>query len=79
MSRALRDPDGQQVYINQELHEFAAVRRAEDLLEYVKRRCEPVRRLYLFIDSELLLLTYYGICDKWVYKFLIEAQNGSIK
>ncbi len=45
------DPDGQQVYINKELHEFAALRRAEDLLEYVERRRAPDRPLYLFIDE----------------------------
>lgn len=45
------DPDGQQIYINKELHEFAALRRAEDLLEYVERRRAPDRPLYLFIDE----------------------------
>jgi predicted AAA+ superfamily ATPase len=45
------DPDGQQIYINKELHEFAALRRSEDLLEYIDARRQTDRRLYLFIDE----------------------------
>jgi len=45
------DPDGQQIYINKELHEFAALRLAEDLLEYVAAHHQPEQRLYLFIDE----------------------------
>ncbi len=45
------DPDGQQIYINKELHEFAALRLADDLLEYVAAHHQPEQRLYLFIDE----------------------------
>lgn len=48
---AAQDPDSQQIYINKELHEFAALRRAEDLIEYVTALRQPNRRLYLFIDE----------------------------
>ena len=46
-----RDPGGRRIYINKELHEFTALRQAKDLLEYVGRRREPGRSLYLFIDE----------------------------
>ena len=45
------DPDGQQIYINKELHEFANIRNAEDLLEFIQAHRLPDRRLYLFIDE----------------------------
>jgi len=45
------NPDGQQIYINKELHEFAGIRNAEDLLEYIESRRGPSRHLYLFIDE----------------------------
>ena len=45
------DPSGQQIYINKELHAFADLRTAEDLLDYVAARRRPGRRLYLFIDE----------------------------
>jgi len=45
------DPQGQQVYINKELHEFAAIRTAEDLITYVNSYRQSGRRLYLFIDE----------------------------
>ena len=45
------DPHGQQIYINKELHEFADLRRAEDLLDYVAARHRQDRRLSLFIDE----------------------------
>jgi uncharacterized protein len=45
------DPDGQQIYINKELHEFAALQKADDLLEYVAAHHRPEQRLYLFIDE----------------------------
>lgn len=45
------DPQGQQIYINKELHEFAALRRADDLLEYIAAHRQPDRYLYLLIDE----------------------------
>ena len=45
------DPDGQQITINKELHEFADLRRAEDLLAHVAKHRRPDRRLTLFIDE----------------------------
>ena len=45
------DPRGQQLYINKELHEFAALQRAGDLLGYVSAHRQPDRSLYLFIDE----------------------------
>ena len=45
------DPGGQQIYINKELHEFASIQQATDLLEYIESRRKPHRRLYLFIDE----------------------------
>lgn len=45
------NPDGQQIYINKELHEFATLQQAEDLIEYVAARREPGKRLSLFIDE----------------------------
>ena len=45
------DPGGQQIYINKELHEFASIRQAKDLLEHIESRRKPHRRLYLFIDE----------------------------
>jgi uncharacterized protein len=45
------NPDGQQIYINKELHEFAGIRNAEDLLEYIEARRGSSRHLYLFIDE----------------------------
>ncbi len=45
------DPQGSRIYINKELHEFAAIRRAEDLLEYVDAGWDRKNQLYLFIDE----------------------------
>lgn len=45
------DPQGQQIYINKELHEFAELRRSDDLLDYIAARRRPDRPLYLFIDE----------------------------
>ena len=45
------DPDGQQLYINKELHEFADIRCSEDLIEYVTTHRQADRRLALFIDE----------------------------
>jgi uncharacterized protein len=45
------NPDGQQIYINKELHEFAGIGKAEDLLEYVSAHRRPDGRLSLFIDE----------------------------
>jgi predicted AAA+ superfamily ATPase len=45
------DPKGQQIYINKELHEFAAIRTAENLIAYVDSYRQSDRRLYLFIDE----------------------------
>ena len=45
------DPKGQQVYINKESHEFAAIRTAEDLIAYVDSYRQSGRSLYLFIDE----------------------------
>lgn len=45
------DPGGQQIYINKELHEFADLRGADDLLAYVAGHRRPDRRLSLFIDE----------------------------
>lgn len=44
-------PECQQIYINKELHEFADIRRSEDLLEYIANQRLPNRRLALFIDE----------------------------
>ena len=38
---AALDPDGQQIYINKELHEFADLRKADDLLAYVAAHRKP--------------------------------------
>ena len=48
---AALDPDGQQIYINKELHEFADLRKADDLLAYVAAQRKPDCRLSLFIDE----------------------------
>lgn len=45
------DPDGQQIYINKELNEFAEIRRDKDLLEYIAAHRKADRQLYLFIDE----------------------------
>ncbi|MCB2147449.1 MAG: ATP-binding protein [Deltaproteobacteria bacterium] len=45
------DPDGQQIYINKELHEFAELRTADDLIAYVAAHRQPGRRLSLLIDE----------------------------
>lgn len=45
------DPESQQIYINKELHEFAGIRNAEDLLDYVSKQRRPGRHLSLFIDE----------------------------
>ena len=45
------DPKVQQIYINKELHEFADIRNAEDLLAYIAARRRPDSRLSLFIDE----------------------------
>ena len=44
-------PQGQQIYINKELHEFADIRTANDLIAYVASRRQTNRQLYLFIDE----------------------------
>ena len=44
-------PEDQQIYINKELHEFADIRHAQDLLEYIASLRDPDRRLALFIDE----------------------------
>lgn len=44
-------PEDQQIYINKELHEFADIRNAEDLLAYIEERRRPDCRLSLFIDE----------------------------
>lgn len=46
-----RDPDVQQIYVNKELHEFADLRRAEDLLAHVEKHRRKDGRLSLFIDE----------------------------
>ena len=45
------DPNGQQIYINKELHEFADLRSSKDLLEYIESHRKTNHRLYLFIDE----------------------------
>lgn len=45
------DPNGQQIYINKELHEFNDLRTSMDLLEYIEGRRTTDNRLYLFIDE----------------------------
>lgn len=45
------DPNGQQIYINKELHEFNDLRTSKDLLEYIESRRTTDNRLYLFIDE----------------------------
>lgn len=45
------DPAGQQIYINKELHQFAGLRQAGDLLAYIDALRQGNRRLYLFIDE----------------------------
>lgn len=45
------DPRAQQIYINKELHEFADIRRADDLLEYIATNRRPDSYLCLFIDE----------------------------
>lgn len=45
------DPNGQQLYINKELHEFEILRTATDLLDYIQNLRQPDKRLYLFIDE----------------------------
>ena len=48
---AARDPDVQVLYINKELHEFAAIRTSEDLLAHVEAHRVGGRRLALLIDE----------------------------
>ena len=45
------NPHTQQVYINKELHEFAALRQADDLLAYVDALRHGKRHMSLFIDE----------------------------
>lgn len=45
------DSNCQQIYINKELHEFADIRRAQDLLEYIAAHRLSNRPLALFIDE----------------------------
>ncbi len=45
------DPEGQQIYINKELHEYSALQQADDLLEYIAAYRQSDRRLYLFMDE----------------------------
>lgn len=45
------DPNGQQIYINKELHEFADLRSFKDLLDYIESHRKTNHRLYLFIDE----------------------------
>jgi predicted AAA+ superfamily ATPase len=45
------DPEGRQIYINKELHEFASIRAGEDLISYVEKRRDPNSKTYLFIDE----------------------------
>ncbi len=45
------DPDVQVIYINKELHEFAAVRTSEDLLSHVEKHRVNDHRLVLLIDE----------------------------
>ena len=45
------NPDVQVLYINKELHEFAAISSSEDLLSYVKNHRIRDRRLVLLIDE----------------------------
>lgn len=48
---AAMDPQGQQIYVNKELHEFAEIRTADDLIAYIKSRRQGEKKLYLFIDE----------------------------
>lgn len=48
---ATNNPDARLVYINKELHEFADIRNADDLLAYVAENRVTNRRLHLFIDE----------------------------
>lgn len=45
------DPNGQQIYINKELHEFSDLRSSTDLLAYIDSHRKTNHRLYLFIDE----------------------------
>ena len=45
------DPQGQQIYINKELHEFSSIRDSKDLIAYVNSERKSNRQLYLFIDE----------------------------
>ncbi len=45
------DPYAQLLYINKELHEFASIRSAEDLIQHVESRRKQGKKLYLFIDE----------------------------
>lgn len=45
------NPGCQQIYINKELHEFSAIRNADDLLDYISAHRIPGRHLALFIDE----------------------------
>jgi uncharacterized protein len=45
------EPDAQQIYINKELHEFADIRKAEDLFGYIAAHRKPECHLSLFIDE----------------------------
>jgi len=45
------DPQGQQLYVDKELHEFSEIRTADDLIGYVASRRQADRKLYLFVDE----------------------------
>lgn len=45
------DPNGQQIYINKELHEFSEIQSADHLLAYIANHRQTGKRLYLFIDE----------------------------
>ena len=48
---AAMDPQGQQIYINKELHEFSEIRTAGDLFAHIETRRQTRKKLYLFIDE----------------------------
>ena len=48
---ATADPGGQILFVNKELHEFADIRTADDLLHHVAAERRPSGRLYLLIDE----------------------------
>ena len=48
---AEKNPQGQQIYINKELHEFSHIQTADDLIAHVESRRQIERQLYLFVDE----------------------------